>query len=198
MIDFDKVKIRDLFSRLFVIAVMYKINLDSFTYMLERSHFVILLEKNRYNDYFNNSIEKIFNEITNFNISNERSYGVYNDAYWCGQNYFDLHERINKSFSYIFLKLPFSKMIDLYPVYHEMDFSSLVEYFIEKEKNKTILRLLCENKKCSLNDVSKGTLISFNTLLKYNSSDDALYNGSFQTISKIAKFFDVQYDLFIK
>lgn len=198
MIDFDAKNVRELFSRLFVLAVMNKINFDSFSNMLEKSFFVNILEKKEYNEYFNNSIEKIFYDITGFKVLKDESYGVYNDAYWCGQNYYDLHTKINKSYSYIFLKLPFSQMINLYPVYHEMDFSSLVDFFNKKEKDKTILRLLCENKKCSLNDISKKTLLSFNTLLKYNASDDALYNGSFQNISKIVKFFDVPYDLFVK
>ena len=46
-------------------------------------------------------------------------------------------------------------MFQYFPIYHEMDISSLVSYFISLNKEKTILRILCENKKCSLNEISK-------------------------------------------
>ena len=78
-----------------------------------------------------------------------------------------------------------------------MDFTSLLDYFNKKEKDKTILRLLCEKKNCSLNDISKATSLSLNTLKKYNSSDELLYKGSFQNIAKLIRYFDVSYLLFI-
>ena len=86
--------------------------------------------------------------------------------------------------------------MNIYSIFHEMDFTSLLEYFHKKEKEKTIIRILCEEKNCSLNDVSKATSLSLNVLKKYNSSDDILYKASFQNISKIVSFFDTNYLLF--
>ena len=99
---------------------------------------------------------------------------------------------------YLFLKLPFEEMMNIYSIYHEMDFSSLVDYFHKKEKEKTILRILCEEKRCSLNDLCKATSLSLNTLRKYNSSDDILYNASFQNIAKLIQYFNVSYLLFVR
>ena len=198
MNDYEINNVRETFSRLFVLAVMNKMNFLAFTSMLEKSEYVNLIEKNEYNSLFDKPINSLFYEITGFMVSQDDSYGVYNDAYWSGQNYFDLHLKTNKSFSYIFLKLPFDKMMDIYTIFHEMDFTSLVDYFNKRCEEKTIVRLLCEKAKKSLNDISKETLIPLSTLKKYNESDGILYNASFQNISKLVSYFDVNYSLFIK
>ena len=198
MNDYELDNLRETFSRLFVLAVRNKINFKSFTNMLSNSSFIVAIEKDKYNELFNKPIEQLLFSITGFETKEDNSYGIYNDAYWCGQNYFDLHIKTKKPFVYLFLKLPFEEMMNIYSIFHEMDFSSLVDYFHKKENEKTILRILCEEKRCSLNDLCKATSLSLNTLRKYNSSDDILYNASFQNIIKLIEYFDVSYLVFKK
>lgn len=198
MNDFERRKIRETFSRLFVVAINNQINLYSFTSLLERSELASKIEKDIYDPIFEMPIDNLFYSITGFKNQQSSGYGIYNDAYWAGQNYFDLQYRLKKSFSFIFLKLPFDELLNIYLIYHEMDLTSLVEYFERKDSEKTILRLLCERERCSLNDVSKETGIPLSTLKKYNTDDDFLYNASFQTVSKIVGYFGVNYPLFIK
>ena len=190
--------IKEIFSRLFVLAAKNKINLYAFTYLLSQSDFLNKVEKGIYDDYFNKSLEEIFFDITNRRIDSDDSYGVYDDAYWCGSSYFELFQRTNKPFAYIFLKLPFDRMMYIYPVYHEMDITSLVGYFSQVEKSKTILRLLCEINGCSITKLSQFTGINSATLAKYNASDEALYKGSFQNIIKIANYFKAPINLFVE
>ena len=189
---------KEIFARLFVAATNSKMNLFSFTYYLERSKVVSVIEEKSNDELFNKSLTDIFVSVTGHDIENDNSYGVYNDAYWCGSSYFELFLRTGKPFSYLFLKLPLVKMMDIYPIYHEMDISSLVMFFNNLEKEKTILRLLCKNNRCSLPKLSSATGISLSTLSKYNANDAALYKGSFQNIIKIAKFFDAPISLFIE
>ncbi len=196
MNDFEINNSRETFSRLFVLAIRNKMNLSSFTAMLENSNYVSIIEKNVYDPLLNKSISILFYEITGFEVKEDNSFGVYNDAYWCGQNYFDLHLKTNKSFSYIFLKLPFEEMMNVYTIFHEMDFTSLVEYYYKKCDEKTIIRLLCEKANKSLNDISKVTQIPLSTLKKYNISDNFLFKASFQNISKLVTYFNVNYSLF--
>ena len=198
MNDYELDSLRETFSRLFVLAVRNKINFKSFTNMLSNSSFIDAIEKDKYSELFNKPIEQLLFSITGYEPKEDNSYGIYNDAYWCGQNYFDLHIKTKKSFVYLFLKLPFEEMMNIYSIFHEMDFSSLVDYFHKKENEKTILRILCEEKRCSLNDLCKATSLSLNTLRKYNSSDDILYNASFQNIAKLIQYFDVSYLLFVR
>ena len=198
MSDYDIELIKDIFARLFVLAIHQKTNLSAFTHMFERSKFVRKIEIGTYDVYFNKSIVDIFNEITGISIDEDTSYGIYNDAYWSGFSYYNLFLKTHKSFSYLFLKLPLNKMLDIYSIFHEMDTSSLVKYFFEIANKKTILRLLCEEKNISISKLSNQVEISANTLAKYNASDDALYNGSFMNIMKLVKYFDVPPSLFEK
>ena len=196
MSNFDVKKVKESFARIFVLGIQYKINFHAFTKSLERSNFVKKIEEGQYDDYFNKSLEQIFFDVTGRIIDKDNSFGIYNDAYWCGYSYYELHARTQKSFAFIFLKLPLSKMMDMYSVYHEMDFSSLLEQFSRLDEEKTILRLLCEENGCSLSELSYETGINKATLIKYSASDEALYNGSFQTIYKISQFFNVPISLF--
>lgn len=198
MNNYDVEKVKYIFPRLFVIAIQNSVNPNSFTYSLANSEFIKKIEANKYDDYFNKSILEIYDSISCDYIKEDDSYGIYNDAYWSGLTYFNLYLKTKKPFSYLFLKLPFEKMLDMYPVYHEMDFSSLYEIFTQLEQEKTILRLLCEQHHSSLSKVSKATSINVNTLSKYNASDEALYKASFQNIIKIANFFNTSVSLFIE
>lgn len=194
----DTRTIKELFARLFVMAVQNKINLSSFTYLLGRSEFVEKIEKGTYDDYFNHALEEIFFDITGNHVSKDDSYGVYDDAYWCGYSYFEIYLRTRKPFSYLFLKLPLTKLMNHYGVYHEMDISSLLELFAQEERKDTILRLLCEQRKTSLVKLSYATGIGLPTLAKYNASDEAVYKASFQNIMAICMFFDAPKNLFLQ
>lgn len=196
MSNLDVKKVKETFARVFVLAIQNKMNLLAFTKRLERSVFVYKIEQDVYDDYFNKSIEDIYFDITGVNIIEDTSFGIFNDAYWCGYSYFELFIRTLKPFSLLFLKLPLSRMIDLYPLYHEIDISSLEEYFSDCDKEKTILRLLCEEKGCSLSKLSSVTNINKATIARYNASDEALYKGLFENIFKLAKYFNVPVILF--
>jgi hypothetical protein len=188
--------VKETFARLFVMAVQNEINFLAFTASLERSAFANLIEEDVYDDYFNTPLTRIFFDITKMHIEKDESFGIYNDAYWCGYSYFELQQRLKKPFSYLFLKLPLSKMMDIYPIFHEMDFSALLEFFEKEKDKKTILRALCEQRHCSLSKLSASTGINQATLSKYNADDEALLKGSFQNVYKISKYFNVPVSLF--
>lgn len=197
MSNFDTKQVKETFARLFVLAVQNKINFQAFTSNLEKSELASKIEKEQFSDCFNFSLEKLFFEITGKSIEKDTSFGIYNDAYWCGYSYFEIQQRTKKSFAFIFLKLPFNKLMNLYPIYHEMDVSSLLDYFLRIDKEVTILRLLCLRKGCSIPELSLQTGVNKTTLAKYNASDESLRKASFSSIYKIATFFDVPYTLFI-
>ena len=123
MNEYELSKIREIFSRLFVLAIKHKMNLQSFTFLLGKSAFINKIEKNIYDEYFDKPIEEIFNAVTGLLIENDDSYGIYNDAYWAGYSYFNLYICLHKNFAYLFLKLPLDKMLDIYSIFHEMDVS---------------------------------------------------------------------------
>lgn len=197
--DYYKIQdIRDTFARYFVIAIHNKMHPAAFTDYLINSKYVMEIEKGNLFEISDISVEEGYHSIVGNNIAKDDSFGIYNDAYWCGHCYFELFLTLHKPFSYLFLKLPLAEMLDLYKVYHEMDISQLEEYFHDREKEETILRLLCKRHRCSINKLSKATGISVNTLNKYRSSDKSIYNASFQNIYRISKYLDTPISLFVE
>lgn len=190
--------IKDKFSRLFVLAAEYKMNFKAFTTLLCKSEFVKQIEKDEYDPSLDEEIHKTFSKIIGYEVKEDSSYGIYNDAYWAGKNYFDIFLKTRKSFEYIFLKLPMEEMMNLYVIFHEMDFSSLEMLFRSRVEELPILKALTKKYGCTLTYVSKATSIPLSTLKKYSQSDESLYKAEFQTISKLVKFFDVGYSLFIR
>lgn len=197
--DYCKIQdIRDTFARYFVIAIHNKMHPAAFTDYLINSKYVTEIENGNLIEISDISVEEGYHSIVGNNIAKDDSFGIYNDAYWCGHCYFELFLTLHKPFSYLFLKLPLAEMLDLYKVYHEMDISQLEEYFHDREKEETILRLLCRRHRCSINKLSKATGISVNTLNKYRSSDKSLYSASFQNIYRISKYLDTPISLFVE
>ena len=188
--------IKQTFSRLFVAATEKKMHLSYFTNVLAKSDYVRKIEQAELMEIVNIPFNILYQLLFDDKILEETGYGVFNDAYWSGHSYFELFLLTHRPFSYIFLKLPLEKMLDVYSIFHEMDFSALLQYFKRLETENTILRLLCKEKGVSLNELSQITGISSNTLKKYNASDAALYKASFQHIYKLSRFFNVSISLF--
>lgn len=190
--------VKQSFARLFVLAVHRSLNLYSFTSYLADSDYVKSLENGDINAVSDTPVKELFGDVTKEMIREDSSYGIYNDAYWCGHCYFELFLQTHKPFSYLFLKLPLEKMLSVYEVYHEMDFTALLELFRKKEQEVTILGALCKDKKCSLTKLKEATGISVNTLRKYRYNDELLYKASFQNVYKLAKYLEVPISLFVK
>lgn len=144
------------------------------------------------------SLVDLFNEITGLYVQKDTSFGIYDDSYWCGTAYFYLYQKTNQPLPYILLKLPFDRLIDLYPVYHEMDYSTLYERYLEIEKEHTIIELLTELNKTFLSELSRALNISINTMKTYKKNDEHLYKASFDNVYKIGNYYNVPLRLFLK
>ena len=184
---------KDYFSRLFVLAKINKVNLRSFSNMLFKYDDLILCYENEVP-----SLLDLFNKITGLYVQKDQSFGIFDDAYWCGTAYFYLREKTRKPLEYILLKLPLDQLIDLYPLYHEMDYSSLLEEFNKIEKEQTILKLIFETYHVNMVKLSKDINISLNTIKYYRQNDENLYSASFDKIYHLANYFNLPLKLFLK
>ena len=198
MNSFDAKPVKEIFCRLFVLAIQNKVNFLAFTKALERSEFAYKIEDGKYDEYFHKSLIDIFYDITNVRLNEDTSFGIYNDAYWCGVTYFYIKHKTQKPLSYVLLKMPFDELIELYNPYHEADYSKTLEYFLNHEKDETILKRICKENRTSLSRLSKETSININTLKRYAKQDEHLYSGSFQNILTIAKYFNITPNLFLE
>ena len=183
-------EVQDVFARLFVLAIQNDFHPNAFTYMLERSEFVNYIENGKTNELFDLKIETLFETITSYKIETDTSFGIYNDAYWCGYSYFVIFVRSKKPFSYIFLKLPFSDLLSLYPVYHEMDISQFIDS-MEKFYNETILetklKRIRENRGISQLELAKLSGVKLRSIQMYEQKVNDIDKAQGHTLYKISR-----------
>ena len=113
------------------------------------------------------------------------------------ETYFKLFLTLNKSFNYLFLYWPISRMVEKYDIYHEMDFSNLLTDFNLEVKKMVLLKKLSKEKKIKLSQISKLTGINKNTIDRYAKSDDYLYAASYSAIYKLSSLLKVKANLFV-
>ena len=190
--------VEDMFCNLFVIAGDYQIKKDLFTRSIEGHPFINDIEKGDFQQAYERPLLDVFKDCFGLQLSTNEQENVINDYYWVGKCYFYIQSETHKSFSYIFLKLPFEELHNMFYPYHETDISHILDIFLEKEKEHTIIELLCKRRKISVTYLSKETGIAVSTLRKYRQKDEYLYKASFNNIYRLVQFFSVPETLFLE
>ena len=117
---------------------------------------------------------------------------------WVGQAYMRLFFHFNKSIYYIFLYIPLGEMLQLYSLYHEMDWNQLFDLFTQKMSEVTLLRKLLNKKKLSVNKLAQLSNISEATINYYCLKDSNIYEARYAYIDAIALVLKVNTNLFLK
>ena len=190
--------VEDMFCNLFVLAGEYGVKQEVFTRSIEKHNFLLCIEKGDYKHAYDESLLSVFNDSLSFCLSDNDCENKWNDYYWVGKCYFYIQSETHKSFSYIFMKLPFEQLLNMFVPYHEIDMSHILDFFYEKEKEKTILRILCDRRKLSINKLSIETGIPKTTLIKYSKDDEFLYKASFTNIYLLSQYFSCPITTFLK
>ena len=86
---------------------------------------------------------------------------LYNQSLWLSELYVRIQRQTNMTFEGIFLYLPLSKGYRMFPLYHEMDFSQGVDYFLSLLHNQSILSLIMKKKALSIDEVAKASGLSY-------------------------------------
>lgn len=198
MIENDKDRAIDYFSKIISLAIEARIHLEIITDSISKSSLVKSLEKNEYSIFYRKTYYEIFLDIFDVSYINDNTFMKYDGGYWCGYVYMNIFYKYKKPLSYIFLKLPLSKLLDMYEVYHEMDISQVYEIFEKEVENDTIIGLLLKKHSISVKNLALKTTVPARTISYYKNSDDNLYKGSFENIAKISNYLDEPSNLFIK
>lgn len=117
---------------------------------------------------------------------------TYNQCLWAAEAYLRIQGESHLTFEAIFLYLPIGKIYDLFSVYHEMDFSQIVQYFMSLIENKTVFALLIEKYNYSIKDVSKATGIHYATLFSLKQGHRDMKKTSIEVVNKLATLLRVR------
>ena len=96
---------------------------------------------------------------------------TYNELEWVSMVYINIIEDTGLGFEAIFCYAPIEKVIMMYRLYHELDFSKCVEWFNEERNKASIIKVLMKRMNMSNEHVSSKTNISLSMV-------DALKNMS--------------------
>ena len=103
-----------------------------------------------------------FPEATN---SKERS-----PEYWAGWALAQYQWYSCRRFKNIFKKIPLSKIIEMYPVYHEMDITNFIqtmEEFFKADKSESNLKFIRENRGLSQTELAKQSGVKVRNIQMY-------------------------------
>lgn len=164
---------------------------------LLKSQFIKDLE-NSDESFLNEPLEYIF--INTFNADPPiKVFGLFNSCfYWVSEVYVRLFIKYKKSFSYLFLLLPLRKCVELFELYHQMDFKETYDLF-ENIMNKTkILPSLIKKNNLTMHSLSEVAKINYNSIDAYCRSDEKLFGASYKTMISLSKVLNVNLNIFLK
>lgn len=102
--------------------------------------------------YFDAEIDENTNGIT------------YNELEWVAMFFIHVIEETNLGFEAIFCYASIEKAMELFHLYHELDFSKAVEWFNEERKKSSIIKIVMKQSKMSNTYVSEKTNISLSMI----------------------------------
>ncbi len=194
----DLSKISSLLSSLFFYGFSSGYSSKTIEEKILKSEFINKLEKGDASYLYRGNLESIVGDIFKVSMPNDETIKTNPLSLWLGEIYTRLFFTFNKSFSFIFLYLPLSEATKIYPLYHEMDFSQLIDYFAKLSKQETLMTLLLKKYKMSARELSILTGVNYNTIVSYTRDNDVIYNAKFDSIFKISEILGVNINIFAK
>lgn len=91
--------------------------------------------------------------------------------YWIGETYARIFLKKGASFSRISLLLPISEMKDLFLPYHEMDFEQMLNLYVKREKEWSVLERLKKKRAISYVSIVRKTGISKTNLFRMKNNE---------------------------
>ena len=138
-----------------------------------------LLEKSDITELAFSPKEYIFERMFEIKISNEYEYSPYDVYGWLGYTYIRLFFDLKTTFESLFFVLPIDEAINMYPLYHEMDYLQTLEYLKGKVKY-SLLDVIMTCRKISSQKLSRLSGVSYSTItaLRYGKRDINKLEGS--------------------
>ena len=153
----------NLFERVLSAAYQYKYHLPSVEHGIAYSPFFQSIERNDNGAPIIDEQTLIKQVLPELDI-NTMDVKTYNQCLWAAESYIRIQKETGFTFELIFLYLPIKKMYQYFDIYHEMDFSQIIEEFNRLYSEQSILSILVSNYKYSIKEISDISKISYETI----------------------------------
>lgn len=117
---------------------------------------------------------------------------VYTMCLWAAESYVRIQHHTKLSFEAIFLYMPLEKMYQYFPVYHEMDFLQIINLFMEKHNEQSVLEILSERFGYKTSDISHLAQIPYNTVQSLKLRRRSFKKSNVEIVYKLASLFKVR------
>lgn len=149
-----------------------------FSVMNEYGYYPKMVEKKiSYSPFFqaierkdNSSIideDTLIKEIFDNQSINAMNVPEYNQCLWAAESFIRIQLATKLTFEAIFLYISIEQMINYFPIFHEMDFSHIIDEFNRLYHNQSVLSVLLNKYQYSLEDLASKTNIPYATLFSY-------------------------------
>ena len=182
----------NLLERILSYGIYTKVTEDHLEKMIARSSFFQSIEKsNEGSSPITNDISLIKGLFPNSKI-NMVDVPTYTMSLWASESYIRIQNHTKLSFEAIFLYMPLEDMYRYFHIYHEMDFSQIIDLFLEKQKEKSILEILCERFGYKTKDVARITQIPYDTVQSLKLRRRNFLKTNVEIAYKLASLFKVR------
>ena len=133
------------------------------------------------------SAEKIYQDIFPQYDNNDFIYDSYDKFGWLGYIYIQIFLKYQITFELIFMILPIETTLSMYPLYHEMNYTQMLDFFFSKIE-MTYFNSILKYKNISSHQLSSDTNIPESTIaaLRYKYRDILkLESGKLYQIAKV-------------
>ena len=110
------------------------------------------------------SIESLLASLFYDSRKKEYSYKNYSQCSWVAELYWRIQKESKLTFEAVFLYLPLKKAYQMYPIYHEMDFSQAIAFFQELRQKKTVLSLAMKRQEMANALLAFASGVSYSTI----------------------------------
>lgn len=195
---YDEFDLFDYFSYIFCYGLKHRYSFSFIENRISNSRYIKEIENQNTCSFLNETkIADVIKDIYELSELPTDYLGFDTESMWISEAYFRIFFKFKKSFSFIFLYLSLSKMSDLFPLYHEMDWTQLYDCYVIQVNSRSLLKTVLSKKHLSINKLSQLTGISPNTLISYL-DDRRLKEAKFDYIYKIANTLELDLNMFVE
>lgn len=169
---------------------------DAINEMIINSDFFDCFENNNDNVFLQAGIEDIVVKVFNKNIYIDYNKPLISEYYWAGQSYIQIMLNNDVPLKRILLFLPLKEMINLFPVYHEINPLKLCQRYKKIEESNNLLKILMDREKYSIRKLSYLCGIKDVTLISYLQDNKKMFNASYKNIVTISNQFSISMHIF--
>lgn len=123
---------------------------------------------------------------------------TYNQCLWAAESYLHIQQETRLTFEAIFLYIPIDVMYNYFPLYHEMDFTQIVEEFKRLYKKRSVLDILIGNYKYSVKYIADNIGVSCDTLYSYKQRRRDIKKMSAESAYLLANTFKVRVETILE